>query len=131
MNMKLIKNTAKILVVVMFLFGIAPRIEAGFSPSEFIAAEQTDRASDVAKIQKLIETKMIKERLEKLGFTETEIRSRLDKMNDQDLHQLALQIDNLKTGGDGLGVIIALLVIAVLVVLLLKLTGHKVEIKKE
>lgn len=131
MRIQVIKNIAKVLVVVMFLFGIAPRVEAGFSPSEFIAMQQTDRDSDITKIQKLIEAKVIKERLEKLGFTETEIQSRLDRLSDQELHQLALQVDQLKTGGDGLGVIIALLVIAILVVVLLKITGHKIEIKKE
>jgi len=131
MNMHLIKNTAKILAVVMLLWGIAPRIEAGFAPSELVATPQTDRAADIAGIQKMIETKMLKERLEKLGFTETEIASRLDKMSDLELHQLALQLDNLKTGGDGLGVVIAILVIAILVVVLLKLTGHKVAIEKE
>ncbi len=131
MSIQLIKNTAKVLIVIMFLFGIAPRIEAGYSPSELITSEETDRAADIVRIQKMLETKIVKERLEKLGFTENEIRTRLDKLNDQELHQLATQIDTLKTGGDGLGLVIALLVIAILVIVLLKLTGHSVEIKKD
>ncbi|MGB9714827.1 MAG: hypothetical protein ACPL1G_00215 [Thermodesulfovibrionales bacterium] len=48
------------------------------------------------------------------------------------IHNIALNIDKLRLGGDccnGLGVIIALLVIAILVVLLIQLTGHKVIIK--
>jgi hypothetical protein len=47
------------------------------------------------------------------------------------MHNLALQIDEIKAGGDsGLGIVIALLVIAILVVLLIQLTGHKVVITK-
>ena len=60
--------------------------------------------------------------------TEEEINARLEKLSDQELHQLALQIDDIKKGGNGLGLIIALLVIAVLLVLLLKLMGKKVEV---
>ncbi|MEW5806621.1 MAG: PA2779 family protein [Acidobacteriota bacterium] len=131
MSTKLIKSTAKILVAVMFLWGIAPRIEAGFSPSELVAMQQTDRAVDIAKIQKALESKMVTERLEALGFTQGEIKTRLDKLSDQELHQIALKVDELKAGGDGLGVVIAILVIAILVVILLKLTGHKIEVKKE
>lgn len=73
---------------------------------------------------------MVKERIANLGFTHDEIQSRLSDLNDQQLHKLALQLDSLKVGGDdGLGIIIALLIIAILVVLLIRLTGHKVIIK--
>jgi len=55
---------------------------------------------------------------------------RLERLNDQQLHQLAQNIDNVKVAGDsGLGIVIGLLVIAILVVLLLQLTGHKVIVK--
>ena len=40
-----------------------------------------------------------------------------------------MNLDEIKTGGDGLGVIIALLVIAILVVVLIQLSGHKVIVK--
>ncbi len=128
MSIKVIKRTAKLLVVVMFLFSLSPRIEASFTPSELMELPLIDREADLAKIQKLLETKVFKNRLKQLGFTEEEIRARLEKLSDQELHQLALQIEDLKTGGDGLGLIIVLLVIAILVIILLKLTGKKIEI---
>lgn len=125
------KEIAWYLVFAMFVIGIAPKVEAGFVPSREIALAQVDRAADMDKIQKILETKMIRDRLEKFGFTQEEINNRLAHLSDQQIHQLALQLDNLKVGkDDALGIIIALLVIAILVVILLQLTGHRVIVTK-
>jgi len=73
---------------------------------------------------------MVRERLKELGMSPDEIQARLNQFNDQQIHQLALKLDDLKVAGDdALGIIILLLVIAVLVVLLMQLTGHKIVIK--
>ncbi|MBA4348497.1 MAG: hypothetical protein C0415_00705 [Thermodesulfovibrio sp.] len=130
MKIPFMKQVSWYLVFAMFIIGIAPKVDAGFAPSEVIALANVDRAADLDKIQKVLETKMIRERLERFGLTEDEINSRLSQMSDQQIHQLSLHIDDLKVGGDALGIIIALLVIAILVVLLLQLTGHKVVVTK-
>jgi hypothetical protein len=88
-----------------------------------------DRDADLTKVQQILETKMVMDRLEKLGFTQDEITSRLSQLSDRQLHQVAQNLDDIRVGGDGLGIVIALLVIAILVVLLLHLTGHKVIVK--
>jgi hypothetical protein len=119
------------LILAVFLIGIAPRVDAGFVPSEIINYNGYERSADIEKIQKVIETKIISERLKQLGLNKEEIYLRLEQLSDRQLHNLAMQIDDLKVGqGDVFGVIIALLVIAILVVVLLKLTGHKVIITK-
>ena len=129
MSVPVLRGITWYLVVAMFIIGITPKVEAGFSPSQLIPDAQIARDSDIAKIQNILEMKMIKERFEKLGFSAEEISARLDRLSNQQLHQLALQLDDIKVGGDGLGIIIALLVIAILVVILLQLTGHRVIIK--
>ncbi len=118
------------LVITMFLIGIAPRVDAGLSPSEVIAVSQTDRSSNLQKIQEFLEMKLVRERLEKFGFTQDEIQARLNQLSDQQIHHFAQNLDDLKVGGDALGVVIALLLIAILVVLLLQFTGHKVILTK-
>jgi hypothetical protein len=118
------------LVVAMFVIGITPRVFAGFSPSELIGLSPADRSSALQKIQKFLEMKMVGERLKDFGFTPDEIRSRLNQLSDPQVHQLAMQIDNLKVGGnDALGILVALLVIAILVVILVWLLGHRIVIK--
>jgi len=131
MTIPFMKQISWYLVVAMFIIGIAPRVDAGLAPSEIIALSQTDRAADLAKIQKVLELKAVGERLTQLGLAREEIKNRLDQLSDQQIHQAALQLDDLKVGqGDPLGIIIALLVIAILIVILLKLTGRRVFITK-
>jgi len=130
MRIPLMKQFSWYLIVAMFIIGITPRVEAGIAPSEIVAMSQTDRAADVEKVQKALETKTVRERLEQLGFTQEEIQSKLSGLSDRQMHQLALQIDEVQVGGDGLGIVIALLVIAILVVVLIQLTGHKVAVTK-
>mgnify|MGYP001588835820 CR=1 FL=1 len=117
------------LIVAMFIIGIALRVEASFTPSQAMSIEKTDRQADLQKIQTILETKVIKQRLQDFGFSEQEIKDRFSQLSDQQIHKLALNLDELKIGKDeALGIIIALLVIAILVVILLKLTGHNIVI---
>ncbi|MBI5204454.1 MAG: PA2779 family protein [Nitrospirae bacterium] len=128
--MPLMRHISWYLIIAMFIIGITPKADAGLAPSAMIAMSQADRPADLEKIQKVIEMKMVSERLEKFGLTQDEIQARLGNLSDQQIHKLALQIDDIKVGGDALGVIIALLVIAVLVVVLLQLTGQRVIVTK-
>jgi len=130
MKKTFMKHVTWYLVVAMFVIGITPRVYAEFSPSEVVGVPQIDRGSDLGKIQNSIETKMIGERLKQIGLTSDEVLKKLSQLSDEQIHQLALQLDELKVGGDGgwavFGIIIVLAAIAVLVIYL---TGHKVVIQ--
>jgi hypothetical protein len=39
---------------------------------------------------------MVSERLKQYGFTQEEIQARLDQLSDQEIHQVALNLDELK-----------------------------------
>jgi hypothetical protein len=117
------------LVLAMFVIGITPRVYAGFSPSEIIALSPADRSADVQKVQKFLEMKVVRERLREFGYAPDEIQSRLNQLSDPQIHQLALKVDDLKVGGDVLGVIIFLLVVVILVIIILQVTGHRVVVK--
>jgi len=130
MRIPFVKQISWYLIVAMFLIGVAPRLDAAMAPSELIAASQFDRAADLQQIQRVLEMKVARERLEKLGFTADEIKARFDALSDHQIHQLAQQIDDLKVGGDGLGFVIALLVIVILVIVILQLTGRRVVVTK-
>jgi hypothetical protein len=117
------------LVLAMFVIGITPRVYAGFSPSEIIALSPADRSADVQKVQKFLEMKVVRERLSEFGYAPDEIQSRLNQLSDPQIHQLALKVDDLKVGGNALGVIIFLLVVVILVLIILQVTGHRVVVK--
>jgi len=125
------KHISWYLVVAMFIIAIVPRVDAGLAPSEVIRLASVERSADLQKIRQTLEMKAVSERLTQLGLTSEEVQQRLASLSDQQIHQIALQIDDLKIGqSDALGVIIALLVIVILVIVILKLTGHKVLVTK-
>ena len=90
----------------------------------------THRQSELERIQVLLESKLISQRLSDLGLTADEIQARLAQLTDDQIHQIAQRLDSLLIGGDGLGIVIALLVVAILVVVFLQITGHKIIVTK-
>lgn len=119
-----------LLIVLMSVLSVLPPADAAFSPSGFISAIHADRDADIRKIQGFLETRLVRERLEKLGFTRDEVLQRLGSLDDQQLHYYANNLDDLRVGGDGAEVFIILLLIAILVVLVLQYTGHRIIVTK-
>jgi hypothetical protein len=129
MKRKLAEGVIWYMVSVMFVIGITPRVYADFSPSEMIGLSQIDRNSDLQKVQKVLESKLMRERLSQLGFAEEGIQKRLNQLSNEQIHQVALKIDEMKVGGDGAEAVIIILLIAILVVAIIYLTGHRVIVK--
>ena len=130
MSKSLMRNVSWCLVVAVFVMGMVPRVYAGFSPSEVVSLSQFDRSADLGKIQKILETKLIRERLENLGFSQDEIQGRLARLSDEQIHQLALTLDELRVAGDGEIIIIIVLAVALGIVLYFWLTGRRVVVTK-
>ena len=129
MKRKLAKWIIWYMVTVMCVIGITPRLYAGLSPSEVMVLSQSDRHSDLQKIQKVLESKMIRERLKQLGFSEEGIQNRLNQLPDDQIHQVASNLDELDVGGSATGVLISILVIIILGIIVYYLLTHKIEIK--
>jgi transcriptional regulator of heat shock response len=123
------KSIVWYLVFAMFVIVMVPRVEAGFIPSNAISIDETRKNSDLDKVQKFLETKLVAQRLGDLGFSSLEVKERLSLLSDNQLHNYAQQLDSLKVGGDGVGAVIGVLVIIILVLVILHLTGHKVIIQ--
>ncbi|HLA00056.1 MAG TPA: PA2779 family protein [Thermodesulfovibrionales bacterium] len=126
MNIPFMRHVAWYLVIAMFIIGIAPRVDAGLVESEITPLMQVDRTTELEKIQNFLETKAVSKRLGQFGYSQEEVQNRLTQLSDQQIHQIATKLDDLKIGGDGAGVVIAILVVVILVIVILQLTGHKV-----
>ena len=127
MTATLLRRVATTLVLLIGLFSLVPRVEAGFIGSDKSFAA-TSRQQDLATLQRALENKLVQERLKALGYSDEEIKARLDQLSDQDLHNFATQIDALTAGGDGLGLVIAILIIIILVIIILKLMDKKIVV---
>jgi hypothetical protein len=74
--------------------------------------------------------KLVRERLEKLGFTQDEIQAKFKQLSDQQIHQFAQDLDSLKVAGGGADVLIVLLLIGILIFLWLQYSGKKIMVTK-
>ena len=76
-------------------------------------------------IQKFLESKLVQHKLSQLGFTTDEIQARLHQLDDEQIHQIAGQIQALEAGGDSATAawIIAALLLGLVIFLILELTG--------
>ena len=122
-----VRGIAVMLVVVMGVVSLVPRVEASFVPSDQ-SPSSISRQDDMATIQKALEQKLVRERLKDLGYTEEEIKARLDRLSDAEVHSLASQLDSLMPAGSWEAVLVVILLIAILVVLILMWTGKKLVV---
>lgn len=127
-NDLLLRRIAIMLVVSMALISIVPQVEAAFISSDE-SFSYNMRQQDTATIKKVLEQKLVKQRLKVLGYSADEVKARLDKLSDNELHRFATQLDTLTAGGDALGVLLAILVIVAIIALILFITGKRVVIQ--
>ncbi len=127
-NDLLLRRIAIMLVVSMALISIVPQVEASFISSDE-SFSYNMRQQDTATIKKVLEQKLVKQRLKVLGYSQDEVKARLDKLSDNELHRFATQLDTLTAGGDALGVLLAILVIVGIIALILFITGKRVVIQ--
>jgi hypothetical protein len=124
-----------ILIVTFFTVAVfPPDVRAMLAPTE---VEETGvgsslhRMEDVQTIQRFLEGKIVQQRLSDFGLTAEEISSRLAQLSDDQVHDVAKQIDSLIPGSGALEIVVVLLVVAILVVILIYLLNHKIVVQKQ
>ena len=125
-TMLILKPVALYLAFAFFLIASIPQ-----NSWAYLVDSQTlnhSREADINKIQRVLESKMVSQRLSELGLSMDEINLKLHQLNDADVHQFASQLDNLMPGGI-LEFIVVVLVIVILVLVILQMTGRKVIVK--
>ncbi len=103
------------------VFFTAVRSEAMLVPAvpEAQPAPQYDRAADLAKIQKVLESKALQQRLVDYGLSPEEARAKIDRLSDEQVHEFATRIDALQAGGMGGSSIIIILLLIIVILLLI------------
>lgn len=93
------------------------------------ASISMDRTADLAVIQKALEAKTVQQRLVDYGLTPDEAMAKLSSLPDDQLHKLATNIDEVQAGGDVVGTLFALIIIAALVVFIIFLLEGRIQIR--
>jgi hypothetical protein len=123
---RLFRITAILLLAVMTIAGFVPRAEAGFIPSADAYAQE--RGQNMETVQQVLENRMVTKRLSELGYSQEEIKTRMSALSDEELHRVASSIKDIDVAGDGVGLVIGLLVIVALVALIFHFTDTRVTI---
>ncbi|WP_041585176.1 PA2779 family protein [Syntrophus aciditrophicus] len=85
--------------------------------------------AEIDKIQRCLENRIVQEKLQAYGLSSEEVRAKLQQMTDRQVHMLAQASDQVLKGGDGIGVVIGVLVIILLVIVILKLLNKEIIIR--
>lgn len=96
---------------------------AMFIPSPHARAGASHRDADLQKIQKLLESKLIQEKLSQFGLIPAEIQARLSQLDDDQIHEIASQIRALEAGGSDVAVFIIFILAVLAGILILEVTG--------
>lgn len=123
------KQVAFIVALSILIIGSIPAKSMAYVVANEAVQSPSSRAADMDAVQRVLESKLVSGKLSQTGLTLSEIKPRLDRLTDSELHQFASQLNSLAPGGDGLGIIIALLIIVILVMVILKLADRKIIIK--
>jgi hypothetical protein len=113
----------------MMLFVTSPGMSAMIPSMGSAQAGSVESQKDIDTIQQALESKLVQEKLAAYGLTADEIASKLSSMTPWQIHTLAVASEDVLAGGDGLGTVVAVLVIVILFIVILKLLNKQVIIK--
>ncbi len=91
-------------------------------------AAVSTRTTEIEQIRKVLEKDVVRQKLADYGFSASEISTKLPTMSDAQIHQLAGMSHDL-AAGDGVGLVIGVLLVVFLVVLILILMGKRIIIR--
>jgi hypothetical protein len=121
-----VKLLSLYLVVAVVLLTLPSQGWAMFLPSEEAASV---RKADMTTIQKTLESAVVKQRLMDYGLSSEEAMARVNTLSDQQIHRFAADLNSLQAGADGVDALIFLVLVAILVVVILEVTGHHVIVR--
>jgi len=121
------KTLSVYLIAALIVLSLPSPGWAMFIPS---ACQPTSETTvELSRIQAVLESTLLSQRLADYGLSPEETLAKINALSDAQIHDLASRMDSLQAGGDGLGALVFLLLVAVVVVVVLQATGHRVIIK--
>ena len=88
-----------IITVVVFAMAAIPAFAAPM-PSKAVANQSLDsRTTDLALVREVVASEQVAKALTARGFTQEQVNQRLAQLSNQDLHQLAQNLNQLQSAG--------------------------------
>ncbi len=131
--MKIMRNRLHMLSIIAIILAsftpvslISKSVEAAMVNSQMISPDGKTPARDIdeGKVRRMLENKIVAERLKSYGLSKEEVATKIDKMSDEQVHQLASLADKLPAGGDGAAtaavIVLVVFVMAILILIVLR-----------
>jgi len=119
MRTRSFRRTATVVAVWAIVLGCLPSGGAIAGPVASSNGKVTTvRDEDVVRIEALLADPRLAKALARRGVTPDDLREKMEKMSDHEVHMLAERLETTKSGGDA---VVGLLIIVLLVVLIVYL----------
>lgn len=116
-----------IVITVWITFFFTSPALASMIPSQ--GSSTPDLTQELNTIQAALENKLVQEKLLAYGLSADEVSAKLSSLSPSQIHVLAQASDDVLAGGDGIGLIIGVLIIIILVIIILKLLNKEIIIR--
>jgi hypothetical protein len=126
-----LRKVLYVLILAMGILGVVPNLgNAAVIPADETQNAASLRQANLASVRLALEKKEVAAKLADYGLNSKEVSSRLDRLSDQQINELAVQTDKINQGGDGVGLLISLVVLILVILLVLYLLGYNVHLPK-
>ena len=117
------KSTPISIVMIIFVLNLITPIQPAFAAligtDTYLEKEQIDNARE--KVNVFLSKQKATQMMIQQGVNPDEVRNRMASLSDQEIMKISKQIDNLPAGGDGVSLVISVLIIVLLVLVIMKL----------
>src|SRR5574341_2494743 len=118
----------KVSIIIIILMSFTPvslvsrSAECAIAGSQMISqgCKTSAREINEEKVRRMLENKIVVEKLKGYGLTKEEVTAKIEKMSDEQIHQLASLSDKIPAGGNGAIIaVVAILVVFVIIIVIL------------
>jgi len=116
-----------------FLLGCLPANTLAMPVSSKVLQNEAKslRQSDINKIYSLLEERNVQKNLVKMRINSNELKERIAKLPDAQIHRLANQLAKVKIGGSAGGAILIVAIVVGIIALILYFTGRSLRISTD
>ena len=111
------KTSIAILSVAILNMGLAGAAQAAIVDTSALVT--TDREADLGTVRAQLDRAEVRAKFQDMGVDATAVDQRVARLNDRELHQLAVDMQNAPAGGD----VVWIIGVVFIVLLILELTG--------
>jgi hypothetical protein len=116
--------------VIAVISSIRQEALASMISSKFVKGMSSEISQDdLETVQHFLESRIVIQKLSDFGMEKEEAMAKVSDLNPEDLHTLASMINKAPAGGDGVGILIGLAVLALIVIIIIKLLDKEIIIK--